>query len=396
MGRFSQITREEVLEAARTFNAIDPADLKATFGASHKPTRFMVTVNRRQFPSKALLAVASGMHTSTFSGGYACTAPVFHRLGFTVTKNGAPCAPRKVLEASRRAAKKVTKRNRVGLPEGCYWYASGTNRAGEIAGLAAAGSHIGVAAPECSLATEEALEALADTETKVFIDSGAFSEVKFHKDGPPTYPKPITPARWRRVLDLYVRMARVLGENLTVVAPDRVGDQAETYVRMSQYAETLAEITSHGARVLVPCQKGPLSQAQAWVACRDLLVDAGCDSLLLTPALPCNKAATTPDEAAEFSIELADDLGLEVHLLGLGPRARQPYRFAEYVTAMAGRRFSCDSAWIPSVSGRTNGPKNGPRAMTQAKDAARLVLGALAPAFVLAQVSTMAAAAMAL
>lgn len=41
---------------------------------------------------------------------------------------------------------------------------------------------------------------------------------------------------------------------------------------------------------------------------------------------------------------------------------------------MADDDFTCDSCWIGSVTGRTNGPKGGPRVFTAAKDAAKAAL----------------------
>ena len=63
-----------------------------------------------------------------------------------------------------------------------------------------------VAAPELSAKGEAELVALAGSDLPIFVDSGAFSEVTFCPvAGRLVVVKPMTDAKWQRVLDLYKR-----------------------------------------------------------------------------------------------------------------------------------------------------------------------------------------------
>ena len=105
-------------------------------------------------------------------------------------------------------------------------FASGVNEAREVAGFALAGVPIGASA---SNLREDAIQAILRSAGPVFLDSGAFSEGQF---SPQTQRMEIVnridPREWRRRLAIYVRVAQALGNRLSVVAPDCVGDQDET------------------------------------------------------------------------------------------------------------------------------------------------------------------------
>ena len=92
------------------------------------------------------------------------------------------------------------------------YFASGSNHAGEIAGLAAAGYDVGVAIPELNAAGEAALVELAGLRTKVFADSGAFGEVRYDAASDRMVLKgaPISDAEWRKRLAAYRRLAVAL------------------------------------------------------------------------------------------------------------------------------------------------------------------------------------------
>ena len=69
---------------------------------------------------------------------------------------------------------------------GVTYYASGSNHAGEVLGFAEAGIHVGVSARETRDLTEQALcYAVREYKARVFVDSGAFSEVAFGARGEP-------------------------------------------------------------------------------------------------------------------------------------------------------------------------------------------------------------------
>ena len=210
-----------------------------------------------------------------------------------------------------------------------------------------------------------------DGDVLVFVDSGAFSEVRFSSElGGFEVVKEITDADWRERLALYRRLAESLGSSLFCVAPDQVGSQSTTLERLERYAPEVRELHELGARVLVAVQKGELSQVAFARRVDEIL---GFSSWV--PALPCKKAATSSEEVATF---VAVRAPAHVHLLGLGIRNRN---VRAYLAPFAGSTtsVSLDSCWIAANVGREK-RKDGSvrtRRYTHARDVAGRVLSAL-------------------
>ena len=260
-------------------------------------------------------------------------------------------------------------------------FASGSNRTPDIKGFAHdLGYNIGLVADEIREEQFELLENLAGKGVKVFVDSGAFGEVTFPKNGPPIVKKPITHEDWNRRFATYERLARALGDQLTIVAPDRVGSQEVTLERMSRYAEATYENGAMlGARVLVPVQKGEIPmdrfyQMQADALGFDIGVNdqpdpRGLDGYYV-PAMPMMKDATTPEQVGEFVAKVRPP---EIHLLGMGPSNR---KLEETVAAIRNASpdtvITMDSNLLGSKQGRdrkkTSDNPTGARAFTFAQD----------------------------
>jgi hypothetical protein len=89
--------------------------------------------------------------------------------------------------------------------------------------------------------------------------------------------------------------------------------------------------------------------------------------------IPMMKDATTIAELREFAATLPW-FGARIHLLGIGPRAKLG-RFRAAIDAIKSVRPNCqvtsDSALVPSLVGRTNGPGGGTRILTKLQDDAR-------------------------
>jgi hypothetical protein len=241
------------------------------------------------------------------------------------------------------------------------YFASGSSRAADIRGFAAVGHAIGVAAPEVSAAAELELCALRGRGVDVFVDSGAFSEVRFGATGVVVV-KAITDADWRRRLALYRRLAVALGDRVHLVAPDRIGDQELTLERLARYAPELRELRALGARILVPVQKGTKSQADFD---RDIERVLGFGDYVR--AIPSKKEATTLEELEAFMVERRP---ARVHLLGLGIRNAKAPRALELC---AGAEVSLDSNLIAANVGRGG---SRPRLLTRCRDQARLMIAA--------------------
>ncbi len=246
---------------------------------------------------------------------------------------------------------------------GARYFASGSNHPGEILGFARVGIDVGVAAPDLhSMGPSAIADAALTYGVRVFVDSGAFSEVGFGPTGP-FVAAPISHEEWEKRLWLYALLAETIGDKLYAVAPDQVAFQAETLERMAKFATHMQLVASFGANVLVPCQKGAMPLAAFWVAAKAAL---GIPESQLVAAVPMKKDATT---TADFAAFLAEAKPARVHLLGLGPKSD---RFEEVMAAAKAAspetEIFCDSVLITSLVGRTNGQGGGPRPLTAMAD----------------------------
>ena len=243
------------------------------------------------------------------------------------------------------------------------YFASGSNHAGEIQGFAQIGTHVGVAVDELNVDSIWALKQLAGTCLSAFVDSGAFSEVAFGADGP-RVAKPISHADWLTRLDVMLSLARALGSQVYVVAPDMVGHRAETLARLRRYAPQVRQIRAYGARVIVPIQKGDVSMAAFDNAASEAL---GFDDYVR--GAPMRRGVTTVDDLRDF---LANRRIAALHLLGLGPKSADFPAVERMLRTVAPcTAISMDSGLRRSAVGRRNGPGGGPRILTAAEDVVR-------------------------
>jgi hypothetical protein len=246
-----------------------------------------------------------------------------------------------------------------------FW--SGSNRAGEIAALAKHGKHIGVAVDALDKKGKALAELAKVAKSLVFVDSGAFGEVRFDAAaGAMADVNPISDPEWRKRLATYRQIAASLGSRC-YLAPDKVGDQAETLRRLERYAQQVRELRALGANIIVPIQKGETAGPE---------FDRECSRILgftdYVRGIPSKKAAATVSEIAALSRALPADA--RIHLLGLGPFSK---RYGQVIDAIgrAPELVFCDSVRIKALVGRANGPGGGPRALTRLADEAKRDLG---------------------
>jgi len=363
------VTRQDVLAACAAYDEMGKDEFLAARGYSDA-VRYHLRLDGRSYPSKAILGVAAGLTSKEFFGGAAHTVAQLGQLGFHVRNSETG----EIVDPGLEALRKRVLAEGLNVGEAAWpnpavqptaYFASGSNQPGEIRGLARAGADIGVAVPHLSENSLLELEAVKGSEVQVFVDSGAFSEVKFGPEGC-TVVKPMGDDAWQNVLGLYERLAAALGSQLYIVAPDRVGCQQTSLERLERYADRVRALRATGVNILVPVQKGELTQVEFAAAVDEVL---GFSDWL--PALPCKKAATTAAEVAAFVEGRNPE---HVHLLGLGIRSRQ---LAAYLAPFASSRssVSLDSCWITANVGLTNGPGGGPRRLTKAREVAKKVLG---------------------
>jgi hypothetical protein len=206
------------------------------------------------------------------------------------------------------------------------YYASGTNKAGEIRGMAKAGRDLGVAADQClsrgaktGIRCEDALLEVAKRypELRVFVDSGAFSEVEFDKAaGELVTTKPISQAEWGRRLGLMERVGRAFGSRLLVMAPDKIADQQETLRRLRWFKRSgwLERLRRTGAEIAVVLQGGALDPVAFDAQAAKALGWSG-----YAIAFPMMKGATPLELIRAF---MANRVARRVHLLGVGPKGK--------------------------------------------------------------------------
>lgn len=248
-------------------------------------------------------------------------------------------------------------------------FASGSNDPGEIRGFADAGIAPGVTATRVRAESEDELVALAGSGIRVFLDSGAFSEVSASpkkqkaagldpQPGTLLVVDPIADSEWEERLALYLRLARALGEQLYAVAPDRVGSQDETLARLRRWADEVRAVHEAGAHILLPLQRGERTLAMFYRQASTVLAFSP------DPAFPMKKAGTPLDAIGRTLRALAPP---SAHFLGLGIKNRRTGDVLRRVREVAPMtRVSMDSNLITSAVGRR--PL---RPLTQAQDSVR-------------------------
>lgn len=179
-------------------------------------------------------------------------------------------------------------------------FASGLSAPGNLKAFARAGFPAGFVATLMSARTRSLVAGYVELGGEVFIDSGAFS-MKVPDFAP--------------VMECYLELASTIQDDeargrLSIVAPDVVGDQVATLELLAKWAPVLQVLEDSGVRILIPLQKGELKNGDLFEA-----IDEAVNSMNWTPAFPCKKAATSPEEILEFVERTwVEDL----HCLGLG------------------------------------------------------------------------------
>lgn len=231
---------------------------------------------------------------------------------------------------------------------------SGITHPGEADALDHAGVDICVAFPRLSLRLAARLWRLE--RSRVFVDSGAFSEVTFGAEGRQVV-HALGPDHWAAYFGAVQTLTLRLGAGRVWFAtPDAVGCQIDTLARARAWASDVEACRDLGAVAVAPVQRGALARADF---AHRLEALHGADIW----GIPSNKAATPPAELAAF---LAAFPGRPVHFLGAG----RGY-LASVAHLLDGRQISHDTCRIRAWVGRTNGRSGGRRPLTAAQDDAR-------------------------
>jgi hypothetical protein len=246
---------------------------------------------------------------------------------------------------------------RILIHPNTIYFASGSNLPGEMYGFARLGAtaghrlQFGIAVEVClgknlnhplreRLDTECMLGVLSlarkHRHTRIFVDSGAFSEVDAQKNGPPKLNKKKeikaksrkvdgeTVLGWEDRLASYELIAKAYGPRAFLVAPDLVANQKATLARMRDKKNHAAIMRCFqlGANILAPIQRGKMSTEAFYSEVRKIyraIDKAG----KLIPALPMKKGATSLEELRQLLDDVKHPIGA-MHLLGVGPGGSIP------------------------------------------------------------------------
>jgi hypothetical protein len=196
------------------------------------------------------------------------------------------------------------------------FYCSGANREGEYIGLANVGINYGISLKDISKPRLDDIISRAqdNPSVKIFVDSGAFGEVAYDKQGKRSIVSPITDSLWSKKLDVYDRIALVYGKRAVVVAPDCVGDQKESLVRLRRHKTRVLSLLGV-CQVIVPLQIGVNSLQ---IMYQDVIEILGTTDFIV--GVPCKKSATPLRELRLFLDKASPR---SIHLLGVSPCSKK-------------------------------------------------------------------------
>jgi hypothetical protein len=206
---------------------------------------------------------------------------------------------------------------------------SGMSASGDLKAAIGAVVPVGVVATLLDTAkTILVLPRYLDAGGAVFVDSGAFA----------AFQKKI-PVDWKRVFSAY---ESILGmteapENLTIVAPDVVGDQQATLRLWEEHAVRICTWIARGARVVMPLQKGSLSIEQLLDRTKGILGTSG-----FCCGIPSNLKALSPQDCAGITHH-------DFHILGrvvLTPDVQA--KVSVLLANNQNASFTADANWLRS------------------------------------------------
>jgi len=225
------------------------------------------------------------------------------------------------------------------------FYCSGVAPICEIKALVDSDIHYGVSLH--TLSNKSLQYMIQNPVGKIFVDSGAFAEYGKER---------ITHREWLRKLNIYSQLANVYGKNALFVAPDCIGDQTETIIRLLRYKNKILDLLDK-ANVIVPLQKGSLSISAFYYQVVQIL---GTSNFVC--GLPFKKSALNIEDYIELVQTVAPE---RVHFLGVSPRS-QKFPYIKKVTQQLDNPpcISLDAVMFRALAGR----KYGVKPLTEAQD----------------------------
>jgi hypothetical protein len=204
-----------------------------------------------------------------------------HVSGYTRSDTGTYVAPHEDKRPSaREPAKQISMEFRE--PTGgdqvtVFPYASGMSRSRDMSAAIESAAGLGTEIGELS---SPAMDKIADAIAAgkpVFVDSGAFNAFKRAlREGDPGASRLDFDRVFAKYNELSRRVREKAGEYaghalLMMVAPDVIGDQEATLSLVEEHAEQIMDWIDAGHDVIVPFQKGPINQYEAFLRVREAL-----------------------------------------------------------------------------------------------------------------------------
>lgn len=219
-------------------------------------------------------------------------------------------------------------------PEGTV-YASGLTRSpADIETSIARNEPVGVSMlTGLSQPVRQKLSDYANNDGKVFLDSGAFTAFQKGKE-----------VDWKNVMFTYKEMvtnvAKDKRSNVTIVAPDIVGDPEATYALQEEMSRDFQEITDLGAKFIIPVQRGENNSLASGFADQTNWFNSKHNEQAIL-GVPFNAAAWSQEDVLEYMRNQpkvwpnGPDVGKpfpapQIHLLGGGlPKVQALIKAAE-------------------------------------------------------------------
>ena len=215
-------------------------------------------------------------------------------------------------------------------------YFSGASSRSDLLGYISAKSNVGVSILETSAPVRKILGQYAADGGKVMIDSSAFGEFMLalkNKDCPPL--------DFDVVLDRYEDIANsctINHQNLMFVAPDKVGSQVDSLLRLEKHIKRIRALHTKGAQIMMPMQKGSMPLPAFYDACKKIL------AFDFVVGFPSNAEALTIDQTKSFLSEIKP---AKAHFLG----CKENQLVHTGLNASPNTQFSCDSSRLRAYIG---------------------------------------------
>lgn len=181
---------------------------------------------------------------------------------------------------------------------------------------------------------------------KVFMDSGAFGEVNADL----SIKKEMTDKDWQKIFDRYEALAKVFGDRLTVMAPDRVGDQEVTMQRLEKYKNRIKKVASYGCKIMGAIQKNPTVPNSLYLfheRMNNFFQSIGIKHWVR--GLPLNKSPVKISDV-EYMIQNAEPFRY-IHLLGKSPYAKDYNKWEAMLSKYPQLDITCDASIFRRIVG---------------------------------------------